>query len=273
MNRPEQKPSTNVDLNVTPVHKRTTLLFRRIRSIVDSVSGRSLTYDELALLINEPRSNLGRWINGDGEPSSEALLRMLELVPENQRHEIMDRPPACRLWPKIDHPWLAHDPVSKSVLRSIVVSPTGFTVVQGEQASLVTFIVTALGHSALTLSEGTRQVVGLDVYRPDWFVPVPGVIHLNNQLRADKIREEFERFLPNTVKLERALVVLNGVFPGCFDALERIAGIACRNHVVLAARPPVRGQQAQPLPRPTNLILVNPDRYHGERLTLEIKAG
>src|SRR5689334_18551585 len=78
---------------------RANLLFRRLHLAVQEARGSSLTYEDLSRLTDEPKSTLSRWLNGEAQPSSEALLRLLELIPDHLHREIMEMPPFRRLFP------------------------------------------------------------------------------------------------------------------------------------------------------------------------------
>ena len=155
---------------------RSSLLLRSLRALIEGGWGRTLTFEDLSRLTNQPKSTLCNWFNGEGEPSSETLLRLLELVPDAKRYTGLGKPPFCRTCPQIDHPSLAHDPVATSYLRAIISEIKGVTFVQGERDALVTFVATALGRHVSVDSRSPRQVVGIDVHAPDWFVPVPGLV-------------------------------------------------------------------------------------------------
>jgi transcriptional regulator with XRE-family HTH domain len=100
--------------------QRGTQLLNSLRSAVSGVYGRALQQEELAELIGKPKSTLNNWLNGDGQPSLKALLRMFETLPAPLRHQILDDPDICRCRPVFEHPRLSHDPVGVSCLKTIV---------------------------------------------------------------------------------------------------------------------------------------------------------
>jgi transcriptional regulator with XRE-family HTH domain len=249
---------------------RATILLRQLRLALETTFARSLTYAELSEYAGEPKSTLARWFNGEGQPSSETLLRLLELAPEKQRDQIMDKPPFCRVFAHLEHPLLAHDPVATSFLRSIRSNLTGTTLIQGVQESWLTFVATALGHDARRLS-GLRPVLGLDVHKPDWFVPVPGIKYLNNLLRPSSISEELEQFWPKAANRKGAFVIFNGVLPTGSLWTDKVLDLAGQSHVVLTAKDAPKGQVATPFPVPANLITVTEDRNYPDRLRLDFR--
>jgi hypothetical protein len=241
---------------------------------VEATAGHSLIYDELAILTNEPRSTLGRWFNGDGEPSSECLLRLLELSSESRRREIMDKPPFCRVYPRLEHPWLAHDPATLSHLRTIVSTSTGITLIRGDDESRVTFLITALGHAARDLPNLGRKVGGLDIHEPDWFVPVPEITYLNNQLHPSQIREELDRLRPKIISSKGSFLILNGTFSHLSASQSEIfQDIARHSHVAIALRPCAKDQPAALGFVPTHVVTVTVNKIHPERLVLDIQAA
>jgi hypothetical protein len=82
--------------------------------------------------------------------------------------------------------------------------------VKGERETLVTFLVTALGHSCRILSTKRREVLGLDSHAPDWFVPVPNLRYFDNLLHTQKLHEEFVKAWPRMSNSKGALIILNG---------------------------------------------------------------
>lgn len=250
---------------------RTTILLRKLRAAAEVTMGRTLTYDELSDYTGEPRSTLGRWFNGDGGPSPEIILRLLELIPEKARHDLMDKPPFCRVYPRIDHPSISHDPVATSILNTIALKSTGLTLVQGDTDSTATFVATAIGHSSRIVGGScTRQIMGLDVHKPDWFVPIPEVHYLRNLPHPKEVEKELEVLLPRIKKSHGAVVLLNGLFNPLNNVPQSVVQMATQSHMVLAAKLPARATQPLPLPRPANLVKVTSKAL--ERLSLEFQV-
>lgn len=252
---------------------RATKLLRKLRAAAELTFGRTLTYDELSDYTGEARSTLGRWFNGDGDPSPEIILRLLELTSEKNRHEMMDKAPFCRVHPRIDHPFLEQDPVATSILGNLVSNSIGLTLVQGETEAAATFVATAIGHSARILGNHSREVMGIDVHNPDWFVPIPGLQYLNGLLAPGAIFKEFDVLWPRFANSRRTIVLLNGVFQPVAAAPQKVFQLATHCHLVIASKVPDRGTANHPLPRSATVITVRTAKHVPERLTLEVRVA
>jgi hypothetical protein len=250
--------------------QRGTLLLRRLRAAIDGISSRALTYEDWFEVIGEPKSTLGNWLNGDGQPSPEALLRMVEMLPSSLRHQILDEPAFCRCRPVVDHPRLSHDQVKVSCLKTIISKMEGITLVQGERETLVTFLVAALGHSCRILSTRRRAVLGLDSHAPDWFVPVPNVTYFDNVLHTQKLHLEFEKAWPRISNSKGALIILNGVWSQLPGFNEKARALAQHCHVVLGDK--LRPQPVQTSSSSTHIITVAADRIEPKQIQVAIQA-
>ena len=253
-----------------PGLQRGTQLLRRLRSAVDGISGRALTYEEWFVATGVPRSTLCDWLKGDGEPSPEALLRMFELLPTALRHQILDEPAFLRCRPVVDHPRLSHNPNMVSRMKTIISKTEGVTLVQSELEAMTTFVVSALAHSCWALSGTRREVLGLDSHAPDWFVPVPKVTYFDNVLHRQTLQVEFEKALPRISNSKGALVVLNGGWaqlPGFFESTRALAQ---HSHVIVGDS--VRPRSAQPTTLPMHVLTLSADRTVPDRIQVEIHA-
>jgi hypothetical protein len=250
---------------------RGTLLYRRLRSALDNVARRQFGYEDLADLIDEPKSTLCNWNNGDGQPGAETLLKLLELLPETERSEIFRELPFCRHFPNLEHPRIAHDPIAVSYLRSALRSEKGITMVYGERDSLNTFVATAMAHS-FSLSAGLRgQITGLDIHTPDWFVPVPGVLYLNNTNHLVGIRAEAEKIWCGLTLKACKIVLLNGIWAAGPEWKLKICDMAQTRHVIVTDI--LKSKTAPPpaLPSPGRLVLTAPDVREPNRIRIEVQ--
>ena len=263
-------PDAKLPWKYGPGLQRGTLLLRRLRTAIDGMFGRALKYEEWFEVIGEPKSTLGNWLNGDGQPSPEALLRMLEMLPASLRHHILNDPDFCRCRPVVEHPRLSHDRVIVSCLKTIIAKTEGLTLVQGERETLVTFLVTALGHSCRLLSTKRREVLGLDSHAPDWFVPVPNLRYFDNLLHTQKLHEEFAKAWPRMSNSKGALIILNGGWAQLPEFQEKIRVLARHCHVVFSDK--LRPRPVQTSNVSTHIITVSADRTEPEHIQVEIQA-
>jgi len=191
---------------------RTTLLLRALRAAIEGSIGHQLSFDELSYITGEAKSTLSNWFAGEGNPSMETMLRLIERVPVAQRHHVLDLPPITRCYPTLSHPRLSHDPVAVSQLRAILTQSTGTTVVHSARAELVTFAVAALGHTYYNLNPRAQAIRGLSAHRPDWFIQVPGVDHLNNIQSPEKVRTEIASKWSSLIEVKAGLFLFNGLW-------------------------------------------------------------
>lgn len=83
------------------------------------------------------------------------------------------------------------------LIQFLLQQPTGLTAVVGGNEGLRNWLITTFGHASLTQGPQHRLVCGIDRHRPDWFVPVGGIIYINS-LRtetpsADSIQKAWAR--------------------------------------------------------------------------------
>jgi hypothetical protein len=248
---------------------RVTRLFRHLRSALEAEFGFSLTFDDLAELLDERRSTLGNWSNGDGFPSAETLLRMLELVPVRSRQTIFEAGPCCRPCPTLDDARLSHDPIAVSQLRRLLLG-RGTVLVEGDQDHVVTYTVTALGHSYLRLHQAIQRVRGVDSHVPDWFVPVPGVVYLQHDVAPAEVRDTAKKTIADIHPGRTALVIFNriGDVPEIWDFIST----AAKNVLVIlgeVSRPEAL-RRTRAVPPPIHVVRVRLEPGKSERIHVQL---
>ena len=157
----------------------------------------------------------------------------LERLSEPRRVELLRS--LCRDCPRLEHPRLAHDQTSVAALRAALGQPAGLTFITGPTDELRTFVVTAAGNSATALAP-SRQVCGLDVHRPDGWVPVPGVVYFRNPHDPAAVRRLIPACWADLEKSPANLVLLNGVWSVAPEIRQRILSAGKTRHVVIADR-------------------------------------
>ena len=192
----------------------------------------------------------------------------MELLPPNRRIEIMDERRILRVYPSLENPKLAHDATIVSQLKTILRGPNGLILVRGDNDEAVTFVANALGHSSRAVSR-QRHTEGLDRHLPDWFVPVPGIIYLDNLLGAPLDRE-FENAWPSICERKSSFVLVNGL-GASVQRLNEHVRLAQQSLVVVAdaIRPPAL-QAIRDVPSGGHLITVFQER---DRIRLEIQVA
>ena len=201
----------------------------------------------------------------------------MERLPEAERHRLIDG--ACREFPTLHHRKLSHDFVACSHLATLLRQPCGLTYIQGAPEHMRTFVLHALGHSLgfweVRAGQTTdpEKVAGVDVHRPDGFVPVIGVIYLANLLRAADIERQFERLWPSILGARARLVLLNGVWRTVRRLQAGILDAARHSHVVVADALSLKANElTNQVPVPTHIITVSPSREQVAWVRAEIQA-
>lgn len=192
---------------------------------------RSISQMALCRQLHVSQGTVINWLTGETELHQvEALLRILERLPEPTRHELLNR--FLRCYPAMEADRLGHDPASVSRLRKLLEERNGLTLITGGSDGSRTFLVTALGHAFQQLLSREGMIAGIDIHLPDWFVPVLGVSYLGFPCGSRRVREEALRLWPRPN--HGAVLVFNGVWSLLPERQKQILGW-CENHHVLVA--------------------------------------
>jgi len=210
---------------------RLTLLLRRLHGSMQERSGRTPTYRDIEEWTGVAEGTLKGWFGNAGQPKAEFLLQLLERVPQDARHRLLNA--ACRLWPTLEHPRFDLDQTTLSRLKTIVRQTRGLVLIDGGADESRTLLAAALANTFLVETERPRRVRGVDLHEPDWFVPVAGVAYLHNQFHADALGEAVTR-LWSSIAVGRSLVLLNGVWSLLPAFRSRIVHLA-QEHLVIVA--------------------------------------
>jgi transcriptional regulator with XRE-family HTH domain len=156
---------------------------------------RSISQAALCRQLHVSQGTVINWLTGETELHQvEALLRILERLPEPTRHELLNR--FLRCYPAMEADRLGHDPTSVSRLRKLLEERNGLTLITGGSDGSRTFLVTALGHAFQQLLSREGMIAGIDIHLPDWFVLVLGVSYLGFPCGSRRVREEALRLWP-----------------------------------------------------------------------------
>ena len=243
-------------------------LMRGIKSELEKVQGGPLPFKTLGCYSGESGSTAFDRLHRKHQPQVEALLSLLERVQEPARNRLLTE--AFRFLPSLSDPRLAHDQVQISQLRGIIRQDTGFTIIQGANPGIRTFLITALG------LEARCGIRGLDIHRPDWFVPAEGVLYLNEG-KADTLRSLCSEVWPQVIKSPRdpkrnvRLFLFNGVWLACCSLQARIIEQAARAHCIIADELQFRAETLpKRLPPPVHILTVHQERH--DRLRVQIQS-
>lgn len=253
-----------------PQITRVTRMLRRIQPWLQSQRFRVATFAEMESWSNIPEGTIRAWFAGEGNPTAELLLTLLERVPEDARFGLLGE--FCRVYPTLDHPRLG-DRTVISRLSTVLSQSRGFSYIQGGSEETRTFMISALGHSFWRLTSPPRRVLGVDVHASDWFVPVPGATYLDNILQRDDLRRAVQSAWPQFRNGETPLVLFNGVWGALPDLQDKIRALAERCHVLVADASPVEVEQAaRRLPIRGNVISIVPSNSEQKSIALAIRA-
>jgi len=179
-----------------------------------------------------PENTIRGWFAGEGNPTAEFLLALLERVPEDaQMHLLVE---FRRLYPTLADARLAGDRTVVSRLMTLLGQSRGFTYIEGGSEEERTFLITALSHSFSMLRWPSDRVLGMDVHACDWFVPVSGVVYLHNLLQRDELLRAAQTAWPSLRTGETPLVMFNGLWSILPEFQEKIRELSGHCHVLVA---------------------------------------
>lgn len=232
---PELNPRSGAFV-VSPAYpKLATEVIRQLKKAMDEVEyppGHQLTLKRFGLLIGTPRSTIHDWYYGNLPAPIKYFLCSMERLSEIQRTGLLRE--LCRDCPRLLHPRLAHDAQAVNTLRGLLAQPTGLTFVVGSTDAIRTFLITALGNSAGRFIP-YRTVCGLDLHRPDFFVPVSGVLYWRNPQVETAIAKPLVRGLWKDIQNSTADVFLfNGLWSIMPEIRSEIVELARHRNVIVA---------------------------------------
>jgi hypothetical protein len=250
---------------------RITKLLLDLKASLGQAEGQALSYDDWAQIAGRPANTIASWCAGGAAHQLEVLLASLERLTQEERHRLIDR--ACRDYPTLRHPRLAHDFVACSHLATLLRQTSGLTLIQGAPEHMRTFLVNALGNSASALELKKVAVAGVDIHQLDQFVPVIGVAYLGNLLRAGEIERQCKRLWPAVRAARARLVLLNDIWRRVPALQTEILDLARTSHVVVADALALKpGDLTSRVPTPTHLVTVSPAREQPAWIRVEIQA-
>lgn len=229
---------------------------------------RTITYELLGRYTNQSASAALEKFHRPHQPQVEGLISLLERLPAQVRHQLLDK--ACRCFPTLSHPRLAHDPVQVSQLRTLLGQTCGYTLIQGANAGARTFVISALGHQMHMAESGGHSVSGVDVHQPDWFVPVDGVLYLNNAFGSKLVRQAVIAAWNRIQTENTSLVLLNGIWGERNSIWQGVFATAKKSHVVAADESALElPQLAGKVPEPIHLVKVSADSNDRIKVVIE----
>jgi hypothetical protein len=249
---------------------RITKLLLNLKATLGQAVGQSLSYDDWSTITGRPANTIASWCIGGAAHQLEVLLASMERLTQEERHRLIDH--ACRDYPTLGHPKLSHDFVACSRLATLLGQPSGLTFIGGPE-HMRTFLLSALGHSGGALDPQRGRVTGVDIHRPDHFVPVAGVKYLDNLLRASDIEREFKRVWPALCAAKARLILLNGIWQHVPALQSEILDAARKSRVVIADALTLKPAGLTTcVPAPVHVVTVSLARERPDWLRVEIQA-
>jgi hypothetical protein len=206
-------------------------LFLRLRRALAEAFGKEQTFSDLARLTGHPRTTVQHWFQTYTHPHLLFLLSLFEQLPQRRRAELIAE--FCRELPLLDHPRLTHDPLAVGVLENIIQDKKGVSLIRGGSEYQRTFVVTALGHSAIR-SNKEISIAGLDIHEPKRFVPVHGVTYFRQPLSLSKLQSAAATAWNGISTSNAQLMIFNGVWSTLPELRTSIALMGEDRHVIIA---------------------------------------
>jgi len=241
--------------------KRITALFNTLKASLSSAEGRPLSYEDLAVFSSRPSTTIADWFAGGATHQLSALLCMLERLPPEARHRLLDE--CCRIHPTLIHPWLAHDFHLVDALSELAEKQSGITVIEGQPEHFRTFVATALGNATIRARSQQGVVVGLDIHPPNEFVPLPGVTYLDQPICSTTSLTMIHRAWRAIENTSAQCVILNGVMNLVTELFPEIFILSAGRHVIVADEmTAVKGCSWQSAKQPIHWVTVSPARQN-----------
>lgn len=211
---------------------RASLLLKAAWHAMEYQEFRDITQDEISRVLGVSPGTFVNWTTRTAVLNQlEAALRLLERLPESARSDLLNR--VLRKHPALNSPELAHEETQVSRLRMLTQERSGLTFIQGGSDSTRTFIFSAIGHSVHQNEPNRGVVSGLDVHRPDWFVPVMGIAYLTRWSDTASLKQAVDLAWPKQKPLPWLL--LNGVWSLLSAERHRqLVAWAHNHHIVVA---------------------------------------
>ena len=200
--------------------------------LAEAEHANSMSFDRLAEIAGKSKSTTYHWLELSRQPQVIAFLCWLERLSPAQRHAYIDA--HCRVFPSLEHPFLAHAPTQTGKLRQLLRQERGLTLLTGGTESNRGFLVTALGHSYRRTEGSRRAAAGIDLLPSASLVPVESLIYLNGTADSALIRQIALKVWPRILTSSADLLIFHGLWSSVPELRADIARCARHKHVVLA---------------------------------------
>lgn len=229
-------------------------IFRCLRAKLSAATGVQIALDRLVEIIGRPRTTVYLWFDSYHHKNVQALFACLEQLSPAQRNEFIDG--FCRPLPTIGDPRFGLSSETRALLADLLKQERGLIIITAGRAVLRNAFFTALVHCIQQLSKKRqKRTAGIDLHRPDTFVPAPGIIYLEAHANLDCSRRlifaKWLRVLTSTAPV----LCLNGVWAAAPELRRDIIRAAARRSVIVADRE-VRPEIGEAINTPIHEIIL-----------------
>lgn len=207
------------------------ILLDDLRARLSAQLGEQMSFERLSKIIGKSKSTTHHWFTVFSQPHLLAFMGLLEQLSPTQRHSYIDS--HCRVFPNFEHPWLAHSPANIDLLLDVTNQLKGLTIITGGTALSRTFLMHAIGHSYRRTHRQSSGAVGLDLHRPDHFVPVDSFLYIDGTVGVNHVSQLVLKLWPRILTSSATLICLNDVWSSLPTLRHDIVRCAIKRHAVL----------------------------------------
>jgi hypothetical protein len=128
---------------------------------------------------------------------------------------------------------MAHDLENFRILFDVIHTHSGLTQIVGGDDVTRAFVVGALARAFFLVSKNTQDVAGLDLQRPQDFVPVPGLLYLDGNAHSSSLRVQVKRVWPDFEASCSPYMIFNEVWSRVPEKRATILAWAKSKNIVL----------------------------------------
>lgn len=204
-------------------------LFGALRQTLAGERQIPMTTKRIAQLLGRSASTTHFWFEVYSHPQVLSFMALLERLSPAQRQAFVQS--HCRLLPTLDHPLIGQSGAISC--QRLLQKNNGLTFISGASDS-TTFILTAIGHTAMRFGRAPHNVVGIDLHRPNAFVPIETVHYIDSVQNASVVSTLANMAWVRIVTSMSPLVLLNGVWSLVPELRKDIINLSQKKHVMIA---------------------------------------
>lgn len=186
-----------------------------------------MTIERLSMMMGVPMSTTHYWLETCSHPHVLGFMSLLEHLSPSQRQAFIEE--HCRILPSLAHPRLVQHSATKSYLLRLLRKRAGITLIRGGTESSRQFLVTAFAAADLQ-----RNAIGIDLRRPDEYVPAEGMSYIDGSRGLEHVRLCISKIWPGVITTKAPLALFNLLWSSLPDLRADILRLTRNRHVVLA---------------------------------------